>query len=67
MIKEYTQSCERYKGFILEIVMTCLDDNTLRYHRSCHVSKGVFPNAERITICKTKKEAKELIDGGYLK
>jgi hypothetical protein len=33
------------------------------YHRSCEVFRG----DECIGIGKTKKEIKELIDGGYLK
>lgn len=62
MLREYIQSEEEYKGFMLVIRMTALSD-TGTYHRSC----DVFRNGERIGIGKTKKECKELIDLGYLK
>jgi len=62
MIREYIQSTEEYKGFVLEIHMTALHDMG-HYHRTCEV----FRDGKRIGIGKTKKECKELIDGGYLK
>ena len=61
MMLEYIQSEEMYKGYKLVIRMTCLGDN-LQYHRSCEAWK----DGERISVGKTKKEMKELIDGGYL-
>lgn len=62
MIRSYIQSEEEYKGRILKIEMYCLDDS-MNYHRKCLVFKG----NEQIGICKTKKEAKDLIDHGFLK
>lgn len=62
MIREYIQSEEMYKGFKLVMRRYCLDDNRGVYHRQCKVYKG----DECIGISKTKKEAKDLIDGGYL-
>lgn len=62
MIREYIQSEENYRGFKLVIRMTCLDDRKNNYHRSCEVYK----DGERIGIGKTKKECKELINGGYM-
>lgn len=59
MIHKYVQSVEEYKGFTLSIIMTCLHDYG-HFHRSCDVSK----NGNRIAVCKTKKEAKDLIDNG---
>lgn len=63
MIKEYVQSEETYKGFKLVIRRYCLNDKTLTYHRDCEIYKDGY----RVGIIKTKKEAKELIDGGYIK
>lgn len=63
MIKEYVQSEELYKGYKLQIRRFCLNEETLTYHRECRI----FLNDKSIGISKTKKEAKELIDGGYLK
>lgn len=60
---EYIQSEESYKGFNLKIRRFCLNSNTLMYHRECLIFKG----DNSIAISKTKKEAKELIDGGYIK
>lgn len=62
MIREYIQSEENYRGFKLVIRMTCLDDRKNNYHRFCEVYK----DGVRIGIGKTKKECKELIDGGYM-
>jgi len=62
MIREYIQSEELYKGYKLVIRMRALHDMD-SYHRSCEVFRG----DECIGIGKTKKEIKELIDGGYLK
>lgn len=62
MIKEYIQSEEQYKGFTLKIRRYCLNDKTLTYHRECRIFRG----DEYIALCKTKKEAKEFIDGGYI-
>lgn len=62
MVRQYVQSEEEYKGYLLKVVATCLDDKTLQYHRSCEI----FKNGVRIGIDKTKKSAKELIDGGYI-
>lgn len=62
MIREYIQSEEDYKGFVLKITRTCLDERRLVYHRRCEV----WSNGERIAIGKTKKEIKDLIDGGYM-
>lgn len=64
MLREYIQSEEIYKGYNLIIRMTALHD-TDSYHRSCDVVR--LSDGERISIGKTKKECKELIDGGYLK
>ena len=62
MKHEYIQSKEFYKGFDLIVVMRKLD-STFAYHRECDVWKdGLL-----ISIGKTKKECKELIDGGYIK
>lgn len=63
MIRKYMQSEENYRGFKLVIMMTCLDDEKNRYHRTCEIYK----DGERIGIGKTKKECKELIKGGYIK
>lgn len=63
MIKEYIQSEEMYKGFKLAIRRYCLNDKTLTYHRDCNVYK----DDQLVAVCDTKKEAKELIDGGYIK
>lgn len=62
MIHRYEQSEEFYKGYKLVLCMTSLTDR-LQYHRSCEVYK----DNERIAIGKTKKECKDLIDGGYMK
>lgn len=62
MVKSYIQSEEEYKGRILKIEMYCLDDS-VNYHRRCLV----FKNGKGIASCKTKKEAKDLIDHGFLK
>lgn len=53
----YIQSTEEYKGFILEIELTPTE-NPSRQHRRCHV----YHDGSGIAICKTKKEAKDLID-----
>lgn len=61
-MRKYIQSEEQYKGYILRIVMTCLDDRRMQYHRSCEA----YHNEKRVAIGKTKKEMKKLIDGGYV-
>lgn len=58
----YTQSIENYKGFTLELVMKHLD-NTPNCHRSCIVQR----DGKNIARCKSKKEAKELINAGVLR
>lgn len=55
----YTASVQDYKGFTLEVVMETSERNPSRCHRSCHV---IGVEGSRIAICKTKKEAKDLID-----
>lgn len=58
-MNEYINSKEKYKGFELRGMM-------LRYHESnpWHRRCYVFKNGERVAICKTKKDAKSLIDEG---
>lgn len=58
MVDRYVQSSEIYKGFKLDIVRTCLDDNSRRYNSRCYIYRG----KKCIGIDKTKKSAKELID-----
>ena len=62
MIHEYIKSEEKYKGFIIKMRMVCLD-NKMNYHK--HVD--VYKDGERISVGKSKKEIKDLIDGGYIK
>lgn len=62
-MREYIQSEEEYKGYLLKIRRYCLDDRRNIFHRNCEVWK----NGEHIATGKTKKEIKELIDGGYMK
>lgn len=59
MIYEYTQSEETYKGFILKMRRYKLNWGTT-YHRQC----VIFRDNQRVGICKTKKEAKDLIAHG---
>ena len=54
---EYTQSTEAYKGYTLEMTIYRLHDYD-SFHRRCHVYK----DGKGIAVCKTKKEAKHLID-----
>lgn len=61
-MQECTQSTETYKGFILEIRLFRFDGKN-NWHRECRVYK----DGKRIAICKTKKEAKDLITHGYMK
>ena len=61
MMHKYIQSTEQYKGFTLEVEMCRLHDYD-SYHRRCHVLK----DGKCISVCKTKKEAKDLIDHGYM-
>lgn len=59
MKQEYIQSVEEYKGFVLKIQMYCLTEMN-DWHRRCQVWK----NGKHIAICKTKKEAKDMINHG---
>ena len=59
MKQEYIQSTEDYKGFTLEIKMFCLDEKN-NWHRKCVVYKG----GNSVATCKSKKEAKDLINNG---
>ena len=54
---EFTTSTEQYKGFTLEVHKYRLHDRD-SFHRLCRVFKYGKP----LAICKTKKEAKDLID-----
>ena len=62
MIDEYCQSEESYKGFVLKIKRFRLSDRMV-YHRSCEI----FKDGIRVGVSKTKKEAKDLISGGYIR
>lgn len=62
-MREYIQSTEEYKGFILKIRMFMFVDlgyKSTGWHRECLIYRG----DERIAISKTKKAAKDLIDHG---
>lgn len=62
-MREYEQSRENYMGYTLVIRMFCLDDRRGVFHRECRIEKdGIL-----VGISKTKKEAKDLISGGYMK
>ena len=58
MNEDYVWSVEQYKGYELKVVSTQIGNG---WHRRCRVSK----DGKEIAISKTKKESKELIDGGY--
>lgn len=62
MIDSYYQSEEHFKGFLLKVRRFRLNDKMI-FHRSCEIYKDDV----RVGISKTKKEAKELIAGGYIK
>lgn len=55
---KYIQSVEEYKGYRLELEMTTSHDHPSREHRRCIVTASNGWSA----CCKTKKEAKDLID-----
>lgn len=59
MKQEYIQSTEEYKGFTLEIKMFCLDEKN-SWHRKC----VVYKDGNSVATCKSKKEAKDMIDNG---
>jgi len=54
----YIQSTEEYRGYTLEIEMTQDYNHLSLFHRRCNVYKDGKP----IAICKSKKEAKDLIN-----
>ena len=60
MMHEYIEFTEQYKGFTLETVKYRFSESRSGYHKDVRVSKG----GNGVAICKTKKEAKELIDLG---
>ena len=57
MMYEYTQSTEAYKGYTLEMTAYRLHESD-SFHRRCRV----YENGKGVAVCKTKKEAKLLID-----
>ena len=57
MMYEFISSTEQYKGYILEVHKYRVHDLD-SFHRMCRVFKDGTP----LAICKTKKEAKDLID-----
>ena len=59
MKQEYIQSTEDYKGFTLKIKMFCLDEKN-NWHRKC----VVYNDGNIVATCKSKKEAKDLINNG---
>lgn len=58
---KYTQSEEKYKGYIIKVVMTRLGQ-TMQYRRTCEAWK----DGRKVYVGKTKKEMKELIAEGYI-
>ena len=62
MMHEYIEYTEQYKGYTLETVKYRFLVSRSGYHKEVRVSK----DGNGVSICKTKKEAKELIDLGYI-
>ncbi len=62
IINSYYQSEEKFKGFVLKVYRFRLTEKLI-YHRRC----DIFKDGVRVGISKTKKEAKDLISGGYIK
>lgn len=62
MVDEYYSSEETYKGFTLKVKRFRLSDRMI-YHRCC----DIFKDGVRVGVSKTKKEAKDLIAGGYIR